>query len=323
MDKQSLLSAVRAAAAAEHVTRAELLAAFDQGTTTVMGHQSRLTRALYIIGGLIVLFGIGVFVTQQWPSLNSTTRILVTFGCGIVAHVMGVLFLSRKNTEEVSQVFLVLGFFLLPTGILVAFREFDVQWDWNAVQSLAAFALLLLYLPSYLVKKTPAFLLFSVFAGTWLFFAFTNVLLLESMHDWRQEFHEYRVLVTGCSYLLLGWSFRIRPIPDFIANLLFAVGSILVLGATLEMGRWRLDHNVFWEIVHPFLSLGFVYLSVLKRIQSFLIWGSVFMMAYIVKISGEYFQQSLGWPLALVIAGLLLIGMGYASVSLNRKYMKA
>ena len=29
-----------------------------------------------------------------------------------------------------------------------------------------------------------------------------------------------------------------------------------------------------------------------------------------------------GWPLALVVCGLAMIGVGYISVSLNRKYLR-
>jgi len=44
-------------------------------------------------------------------------------------------------------------------------------------------------------------------------------------------------------------------------------------------------------------------------------------MAYILKITFEYFSSGLGWPLALVIAGLAMIGVGYMSISLKKKYL--
>jgi hypothetical protein len=46
-------------------------------------------------------------------------------------------------------------------------------------------------------------------------------------------------------------------------------------------------------------------------------------MIYILKITGEYFQDGLGWPLALVLAGLALIAVGYVAVYVNNKYLAA
>ena len=45
-------------------------------------------------------------------------------------------------------------------------------------------------------------------------------------------------------------------------------------------------------------------------------------MFYILKITSEYFTEGLGWPLALVLAGLAMIGVGYVSLSVSRKYLK-
>jgi hypothetical protein len=45
------------------------------------------------------------------------------------------------------------------------------------------------------------------------------------------------------------------------------------------------------------------------------------MMAYIMKITSEYFTQGLGWPMALIIAGLGVMGTGYLAFYLNKKYV--
>jgi len=50
-------------------------------------------------------------------------------------------------------------------------------------------------------------------------------------------------------------------------------------------------------------------------------WGTIFLMAYILKITSEYFSTGLGWPIALVIAGLAMIGVGFMSFSIKKKYL--
>ena len=67
--------------------------------------------------------------------------------------------------------------------------------------------------------------------------------------------------------------------------------------------------------------MGIIFLSIYVKNKAFLVFGSMFLMGYILKITSEYFAQSLGWPLALVIAGLALIATGYFSFYLNKKYL--
>jgi hypothetical protein len=64
-----------------------------------------------------------------------------------------------------------------------------------------------------------------------------------------------------------------------------------------------------------------ILLSIWLKSKSFLVFGALFLMIYILKITSEYFTNSLGWPLALVLAGLLLIGIGALSVWLNKRYL--
>ena len=74
-------------------------------------------------------------------------------------------------------------------------------------------------------------------------------------------------------------------------------------------------------LIFPVLVFGALYLSVHLKSKSFLTFGTLFLMGYILKLTSEYFSDSLGWPLALVIAGLAMIAAGYLSLYLKRKYM--
>jgi hypothetical protein len=47
-----------------------------------------------------------------------------------------------------------------------------------------------------------------------------------------------------------------------------------------------------------------------------------FLIAHVTFITGEYFADSMGWPISLVILGLVFIGLGYASITINKKFIK-
>jgi hypothetical protein len=78
-----------------------------------------------------------------------------------------------------------------------------------------------------------------------------------------------------------------------------------------------------WDALYVPVIFAVLFLSVYLKSQAFLRVGSAFLMFYIIKISSKYFTDSLGWPLALVLAGFLLIGVGYFAHYLSNKYIKA
>jgi hypothetical protein len=187
-----------------------------------------------------------------------------------------------------------------------------------------------LYLMSHLVlrKKTSAagnvFIFFSICFGTWLFFSLTSFIAKGGRYFDQTKFFEYRVLVAGIVYMWLGCrrAFSKDELTQ-LQELLSGLGILGFLGAALALGGWKPGQNVFWELIYPGLVLGALYLSVQSKSQVFLAGGTVFLMAYIGKITSEYFSSGLGWPLTLIITGLAMITVGYMSLGLKRKYWSA
>jgi hypothetical protein len=106
-----------------------------------------------------------------------------------------------------------------------------------------------------------------------------------------------------------------------LSDLLYSFGSLAFLGAALSLGGWKPSQNAFWELVFPGLVFVVLYASVHLKSRPLLAVGSLFLASYLVKITNEYFKDSLGWPLALVISGLALMGVGYLTLRLKRRYL--
>jgi len=175
---------------------------------------------------------------------------------------------------------------------------------------------------SYVVFRKNVFTLFSILFGTWLFFSLTSFMIGGGAYFDSWKFYEYRVLVAGITYILIGYAFSKNERAS-LSNFLYGFGILGFLGSALSLGGWEPNQNVFWELIYPGLIFGALFLSVHIKSKSFLTWGTLFLMAYILKITSEYFSTGLGWPLALVIAGLSMIGVGYMSLSLKKKYLSA
>ena len=67
-------------------------------------------------------------------------------------------------------------------------------------------------------------------------------------------------------------------------------------------------------------SLGFIFGSIPKLTRQFLLIGTLFLVVYIFMIGGEYFQNEVGWPITLFVAGLISMGIGVAMERVRRKY---
>lgn len=322
--KEELLASIRDLAAQKRITRSEVDAAYDEGSGSkagpVFSKRIGVSEILYYIGGAVVFLGISILLWQNWSTLNPITKILATLGSGVAAYFLGLIWSREERTEGVGTAFHLISALVTPLGLYVAFDNAGFDASGYGAQSLISGILLATYLLSYVVFRKSIFTLFSILFGTGLFFSFTSFLVGGNPYFGSGEFFEYRVLVAGLTYMLLGYSFtQSEKAP--LSNFLYGFGILGFLGAALALGGFSPARNAFWEIIFPGLVFGTLFLSVHLKSKAFLTFGTLYLMAYILKITGEYFTSGLGWPLALVLAGLMLIAVGYMSFYLKDKYI--
>jgi len=322
--KEEVLQYIRMLAEQKVITKDELIEAYDSGSgikqDIALTKKLGVTRILYYIGGAIVFLGISILLWQNWSTLGFGTKVLATLGSGIAAYFVGLLFSRDERTETADSAFYLISALVTPIGLWVVFDNAGFDASSYGSQSLISGIMLGTYLLSLFVFRKNVFTLFSILFGTWLFFSLTSWMVggAPYSNDWK--FYMYRVLVAGVAYMLMGYAFSKNertPLSEF----LYGFGILGFLGAALALGEWEPNQNVFWELIYPGLVFGALFLSVHIKNKAFLTWGTLFLMAYILKITSEYFSTGLGWPLALVIAGLAMIGVGYMSLSIKKKYL--
>src|SRR3989339_35882 len=322
--KEEVLQYVRTLAEQKVVTRDELTDAYDSGSgikkDMVLTKKLGIAEILYYIGGAVVFLGIAILLAQNWSTLGFGTKVLASLGAGIAAYFVGLIFSRDERTDTAGSAFYLISALVTPIGLWVVFDNAGFDASSYESQSLISGIMLGTFLLSLAVFRKNVFTLFSILFGTWLFFSLTSWMVGGAPHfnDWR--FYMYRVLVAGVAFMLMGYAFSKNertPLPGF----LYGLGILGFLGAALALGEWKPNQNVFWELIYPGLVFGALFLSVHIKSKAFLTWGTLFLMAYILKITSEYFSTGLGWPLALVIAGLAMIGVGYMSLSIKKKYL--
>tara|TARA_Y100000310_G_C20678621_1_gene814523 strand:- start:1993 stop:2994 length:1002 start_codon:yes stop_codon:yes gene_type:complete len=322
MNKQELLQQVRNLASQSLVTKQELLNAYDQSEPAeIEGKEKhpRFARILYYIGAAIVFVGIVIMVYQNWSDFNTFTKILATFGSGIAAYLVGVFFNYNKKVHEVGNAFFLIAALILPLGLSIIFDSAGFDVGRYEIQTLISAIMFVVFLVSLVIFRRTIFTFFSIVFGTWLFFSITGFMVRDIIDLNRTTFSEYRFLLTGLAYMFLGYSFSKRK-GAALTGPLYGFGSLFFLGSALALGGWSPDQNIFWELIYVGLVFGVIFMSIKLYSRSLLVFGSIFLMAYILKITVEYFTEGLGWSLSLIIAGLILVGVGYLSVDLNRRY---
>lgn len=322
MEKKELLGHVQHLASCGVITKEEVASAFEEGihgNASEISHQGGISRILYYIGGAVVFFGISILIFQHWATLNGATKILSTLGSGVAAYIAAVFLSREKLLEPIGRAFYFISALVMPLGLHVTFYVAGIDTGTYGIQTIVSGILLITFLLSYLVEHKSVFVLFNIIFGTWLFFSLTNF-IVGGRPGFEWEFSAYRVLCVGVVYALLGYYFFETP-HRVLTGALYGFGALCSLGAALALGDWEPQQNWFWEMIFPGLVFGVMFLSVYLKSRSFLTFGSLYLIAYIFKITAEYFSDSLGWPLVLVLTGLGLIASGYLHFTLKRKYL--
>ena len=328
MDKQELLKEINDMAQNGSLSQAEVMEAFSgtPGVTTepAKANSLRLSEILYYIGGGIVFLGICVLVYQNWDNFDSFLKIFITLGSFIAAYAVGVLFYRYEDLRKVSQAFFLLAGCLGPLALYVTFNEWGFDTTTNLVQFLIFLILTFVFLGGlFFFRQQVILLFFGILFATAIFHVIISLIVGDNLlQSYYTQIWEYRILAAGLAWSCLGF-YLTQTSYKALAGVMYGFGSFGFLAAALALGGWQPNQNVFWELFYPIVVFGTIFASVYIKSKSFLTFGTIFLMAYILKITGEYFTSGLGWPLALVLAGLVIMGVGYWAVRLNRKYFTA
>lgn len=323
MDRQALLGQLQNLIKEGDLTKQELLAVYEQATLcdkdNNMATQSRISNVLYFIGGTIVFLGICIFVGSNWYQLSDATRVLATLGSAMAVYISAVLLSRYESLGKVADALYLISALVAPFGIFVAMSVARMDIGTSLSHTTVASILTIVYGFSYFLDRRNIFLVFSVIFGTWLFFCVTTLMISgQPFLDW--NFVKYRWLAVGLTHMIMGYALLKTHHKD-MTPALYGFGVVEFLGAALSLGGRYHDGVVFWNILFPGLNFGILFLSVYLRSRTFLVFGTIFLMFYLLRMTHEYFSSGFGWALSLIFAGFALIAIGYGAFYLNKKYI--
>lgn len=273
-----------------------------------------IMRLLYVIGAIFITLGVLYLVSQIWDDLGAAGRIFITLGLGLIFAGTGSYFMLRDPARGLGTVFHGIGGCIIPGGALVTLDEMGVDFDSTWPITLTIAMVFVFYTALTFVHRRVILTFWAFTNGTALAYLLMNSLLPTASG----EHYDYLTMTIGISYLICAYLFR-SDWNDRLSPLLNFFGAIGFYGAAFS----QVPDRVFMEMLFPILAFGGLALSVaLLHSRLLLVISNLAIIAYIIYFTAEYFADSIGWPVALILLGFIIIGIGYFSISLNRKYLK-
>ena len=266
-----------------------------------------LVRVLGFLGGTFVFAGIGVFIALQWSQMNSAARVVVTLGSGLAAFVLAMLASREIRFDKVATPLLLIAAGLEPTGMLVAFQEFGSGGDWRVAGLITSGAMTLQFGAVFgrLRRSTPLFM--AVVFGTLFWWTALDLLDVDA---------KVIALVLGGSMLLAAVGID-RTAHRDITPVWYLFGASAFL-----YGFFDAVERTPFEIGFVAVAAAFVYLSVVLHARTLLFVATMAILAYTAWYTEEHFANSVGWPLALIVFGMFMIGLSALAFRIDRDYVR-
>lgn len=319
-EKASLLENIRRLASRGIVSRSEVLDAYHRGKRDAdqsgesveppaVESRGRFARSLYYLGGLIVFVGIALLLFQNWTELSRFAKILLTLGFGSVTLAVAVALDVLSMAERFTRAFYYLSGLVLPLGLFVTYHLFEFDIYAPGVVTQVTGLLFLAYLILLQFFDRTVLLSFVIVFGSWCYFGLTDWVFVFGQESPGVRFYYYRTLFVSVGWMVLA-RYTGRSSRPVLSRTLWGFGNVAFLAAGFALGGWEPGRHFAWELAFPFMVLFILWVSVSTGSRISLVVSSLFLIAYLTRLTTKYFQDSFGWPLALVLLGFGVMSIG-------------
>ncbi len=285
-------------------------------THVIKSPRFSLGHVLYYLGGLIVIGAMSWFMVSAWESLGG-------FGiAAFAAFFAGAFFIVGKNLWQQDE-------YKIPGGILVATSVavvplivYGVQkglgfWPSGSIPSsykdyhiyikgnFVLMELVTVFVACAVIRviRFPFITFPAVLALWYLSMDVVPWLLGAEYNSW--EFKRSLSLCFGMTMLFVTYFIDRRTKEDF-AFWGYLFGGLIFWGALSSMS----SNTELGKFVYCLINLGLIFLSVFLSRRIFIVLGSMGVFYYIGHLAHKVFKDSLVFPLALALIGVLVIYIG-------------
>lgn len=311
-ERSLALNQIHALIKKHHITLEELAAEDKNSPINNLNKANNINKIkqfLSYLGVLLVLCGFGIMIPLEWQSMGVGLRLISTLGVGFTTLFMFIFSLYARPNSKLNTPLYIMAALFLTMGFFAAIYQWRVFVPNDYKINVVVYGIMFiqqLLLFSVLRKKAPAVIVFFIF-----FFAEMTVLNFLSQMGINKD---YIFLLMGFSLLCIS-----VVLKNTRYEILSPLGNIMGSGFLLWSLFVVLDDkkvSYFYFLV----SAAMLYYSVLIKSRGILILGILSFVLFMGYYTEKYFINSLGWPVVLIIIGILLIASSYIFVKINKRF---
>lgn len=288
-----------------NITQAEILALFNTSKNDEQQSGSLLQRVMIYIGGAFIFMGLCVYIGMIWDDLNPISRIIVSLGSGFVAFILGLFCLGDKRYSKAATPLFLIAAGLQPFGLFVFMDEYLPHTGQVVKAACFVFAFMTIQQTiAFVATKTTSLLLFSLF----FFYSFLCTVL-----DLLEIDAPEGPMVLGLTGLMVSWGVS-QTEHKVIAPFFFFWSSILTAAASFD-----LLEDTSLDVLLIGISAALIYVSVIAASRTVLTVGVISLLGFLGYFTDEYFKNIVGWPIAMIVMGFIMIGVSVFAVKLGKK----
>lgn len=277
-----------------------------------------------IMGGVIVFGVSAVMFWLMW--LKTQTRSLFIYTLFFLMAFAGTLY--EKLGINTPEMWLVTGASLLLAGYSI-YKKGN-EWGFGQIMSIGTIALTssayyFLGNTNYDVLMTSIMLalVFAAYTMGSRQFVITSVIIFIGLagkhYGFSAGYRDNDILrltaaVTGLSMGLMGHWLSVNTINKFFPSLWYFFGSTLFFSAVMGL-LYETPYDILF-VIFPSITL---YISLQLRSRALLASSLLSILSFISYYTFKYFADTAGWPLAMMVAGLIFIALGGFAMKMNKR----
>jgi len=236
--------------------------------------------------------------------MTSAQRVIITLGPGLLAFILGALSLRDPRFAKVSTPLFLTAVFMQPFGMFVFVNEyFPDSWD-PMLPALAISAVMLVQQAvGFIAWRQTSFAFFSIL--------FWSVFVGMAMSE--AGIYGGKAAVALSISLLCLSSAADRTPHRAIAPFWYLIGTGGLLG-----GFFDLASGTRWELSYLGVNAFMIYLSIVLASRAILLISVLALMAWLGWYTDEYLADVIGWPIALIALGMVMLGLSAYAVRMGQ-----
>jgi len=269
---------------------------------------SWLIRLLSYLGAAFIFGGLSLFINMIWHDLGSSSRVVITYGPGLMMFILGVILLKHPSLKKASTPLFLVSAVILPIGMFVFLKEYAEGHD-GQLAAMVVFSLIACqFFCAFLILQRTNLLFCS-----YLFWNGTMGIVMERANIPG----ELLGTTLGLSIMMTAW-FMDRTCHRAIAPFWYFLGSVGLLWSLFDWveGIRNLD------ILYLPVTILLMFVSTRMQSRTLLLVSTVALLGFLGYFTDKYFANVTGWPLALMIMGFMLISASAYAVSLAQRIDK-